>query len=267
MELRLGVILPALLPTTTMAGHSKWAGIKHKKAIVDAQRGKAFTKVVREITAAARLGGGSPDANPRLRLAIQKAREVNLPKDSLEKAIKRGTGELEGQSFEEMMIEGYGPGGVAVLVEALTDNKNRTSAEVRSLFANHGGNLAGAGSVSWLFQKKGLITLNARGLQEEALMELALNAGAEDLKVEEQQATVLSAPQHFEAVKHALQSGGLTAESADMTMIPSSTVQVTDPAQVKALLALLNALEDQEDVQHVYANFDIPDALLAEHGV
>ena len=247
-----------------MAGHSKWAGIKHKKAVVDAQRGKAFSKVIREITAAARLGGGHPEANPRLRLAIQKAREVNLPKDSLEKAIKRGTGELEGQSFEEMVVEGYGPGGVAILVEALTDNKNRTSAELRSLFTNHAGNLAGAGSVSWLFHKKGLLTLQVPGLNEERLMELALEAGAEDLTVEGGQATVISPPHSFEAVKQALQQGGFTAESVDMTMVPSSTVQVTDPAQVKALLALLNLLEDQEDVQNVYANFDIPDALLAE---
>jgi YebC/PmpR family DNA-binding regulatory protein len=250
-----------------MAGHSKWAGIKHKKAVVDAQRGKLFSKVIRELTAAARLGGGHPEANPRLRLAIQKAREGNLPKDTVEKAIKRGTGDLPGVSYDEMVMEGYGPGGVAILVEALTDNKNRTSAELRSLFTRMGGNVAGAGSVSWLFQKKGLITLTAKGLNEEQLMERVLEAGAEDLRVEEGAAAVTSSPQQFEAVKHALQQSGFAWESAELTMIPSSTVRVEDPAQVKALLALLNALEELDDTQHVYANFDIPDALLAEHGV
>lgn len=248
-----------------MAGHSKWAGIKHKKAIVDAQRGKAFSKVIREITAAARLGGGSPEANPRLRLAIQKAREVNLPKDSLEKAIKRGTGELEGQAFEEMTIEGYGPGGVAILVELLSDNKNRTSAEIRSLFAKHEGNVAGAGSVSWLFQKKGQITLQAIGLDQDRLMEAALEAGAEDLSVDGDIATVTTAPQVFEAVKQALQRAGFRWESAEVTMVPSSTVRVEDAGKARSLLALLDALEEQDDSQHVYANFDIPDAILAEH--
>ena len=248
-----------------MAGHSKWAGIKHKKAIVDAQRGKAFSKVIREITAAARLGGGNPEANPRLRLAVQKAREVNLPKDSLEKAIKRGTGELEGQAFEEMVLEGYGPGGVAVLVEAITDNKNRTSAEVRSVFTRFGSNIAGAGSVSWLFQKKGMILLNAAGLSEEKLMNTALEAGAEDLKVEEGQASIISSPHALEAVKQALQKAGFVWESAELSMVPSSTVRVDNATQAKALLSLLNGLEDHDDVQHVYANFDIPDAILAEH--
>lgn len=245
-----------------MAGHSKWAGIKHKKAVVDAQRGKLFSKLIRELTAAARLGGGSLEANPRLRLAAQKAREGNVPKDVIEKAIKRGTGDLPGVSYEEMVVEGYGPGGVAILVEALTDNKNRTSAELRSLFAKHAGNLAGAGSVSWLFQKKGLIALGGRGLDEERLMDTVLASGAEDLKVEGNQASVTTPPHAFEAVKEALQKSGLSWESAELTLVPSSTVRVTDPAQVKALLALLDVLEDQEDTQHVYANFDIPDALL-----
>ena len=248
-----------------MAGHSKWAGIKHKKAVVDAQRGKAFSKVIREITAAARLGGGHPEGNPRLRLAIQKAREVNLPKDSLEKAVKRGTGDLPGVSYEEMVLEGYGPGGVAILVEALTDNKNRTSAELRSIFTRLGGNLAGAGSVSWIFQKKGLIIINAKAASEEQLMNIVLDAGAEDLKVEGDQATVTTSPQALEGVKAALQKASIAWESADLAMVPSSTMRVEDAAQAKALLALLDALEEQEDTQHVYANFDIPDAILAEH--
>ena len=248
-----------------MAGHSKWAGIKHKKAVVDAQRGKIFSKVIRELTAAARLGGGDPDANPRLRLAAQKAREANLPKDTVEKAIKRGTGDLPGVAYEEMVIEGYGPGGVAILVELLSDNKNRTSAEIRSLFSQHGGNIAGAGSVSWLFQKKGVITLASEGLSEDKLMDLVLEAGAEDLKVDAGQATVIAPTNAFEGVKQALQKAGWSWESAELTMIPSSTVRVDDPAKAKALLALLDALEEHDDSQHVSANFDIPDALLAEH--
>ena len=205
------------------------------------------------------------EGNARLRLAVQKAREANLTKDAVEKAIKRGTGDLPGVAYEEMVIEGYGPGGVAILVEALSDNKNRTSAELRSVFSKGGGNLAGAGSVSWLFQKKGLIALAAKGLNEDRLMEIVLDAGAEDLKVEGEQATILSAPQVFEAVKQALQRQSIAWESAEITMIPSSTVRVNDPPQAKALLSLLDALEEQEDAQHVYANFDIPDAILAEH--
>ena len=248
-----------------MAGHSKWAGIKHKKAVVDAQRGKIFSKVIRELTAAARLGGGSPDANPRLRLVMQKAREVNMAKDAIEKAIKRGTGDLPGVAYEEMVIEGYGPGGVAILVELLTDNKNRTSAELRSLLSKYEGSSAGAGSVSWLFQKKGLVTVAMGGTSEDRLMEIVLEAGAEDLKVEGEQALITTSPQALEAVKQALQRASLTIESAELTMIPSSTVRVEHPAQAKTLLTLLDALEDQEDAQHVYANFDIPDALLAEH--
>lgn len=248
-----------------MAGHSKWAGIKHKKAVVDAQRGKVFSKVIRELTAAARLSGGHSEANPRLRLAVQKAREANLPKDTVEKAIKRGTGDLPGVSYEEMVMEGYGPGGVAILIEALTDNKNRTSAELRSLFTRLGGNLAGAGSVSWLFQKKGLITLNAKGVSEDRLMEIVLEAGAEDLKVESDQATVTTEPQALEAVKQVLQQQSIAWESAELTLVPSSTVRVDNPVQARSLLGLLDALEDHEDTQHVYANFDIPDAILAEH--
>jgi len=248
-----------------MAGHSKWAGIKHKKAIVDAQRGKVFSKVIKEITAAARLGGGSIEANPRLRLAVQKGREANLTKDAVDKAIKRGTGDLPGVSYEEMVMEGYGPGGVAILVELLTDNKNRTSAELRSIFTKHEGNLAGAGSVSWLFQKKGVITLPTKGFSEDQLMEIVLEAGAEDLKMEGEQAIVISSPHAFEAVKQALQQRSIAWESSEMTMIPSSTVRVDHPSQAKALLALLDLLEDHDDTQHVYANFDIPDAILAEH--
>ena len=248
-----------------MAGHSKWAGIKHKKAVVDAQRGKLFSRIIREVTSAARLGGGNPEANPRLRFAVQKAREANMTKDQIEKAIKRGTGDLPGVTYDEMVVEGYGPRGVAILVELLTDNKNRTSAEMRSLFTRLGGNLAGAGSVSWQFQKKGLVILNAKGLTEDRVMDIVLDAGAEDLKTEGDQITVTTAPHSLETVKQALEQQSIAWESADLTMIPSSTIQVNDPAQAKALLALLDALEDHEDTQHVYANFDMPEALLAEH--
>jgi YebC/PmpR family DNA-binding regulatory protein len=248
-----------------MSGHSKWAGIKHKKAIVDAQRGKAFTKVVREITVAAKIGGGSPDGNSRLRLAIVKAREANLPKDKIEQAIKKGTGDLPGVAYEETVIEGYGPGGVAIFAQILTDNKNRTTAELRSLFTKHNGNVAGAGSVAWIFQKQGLLTVKMAGLSEDRLMEIVLEAGADDLKVDGELATVTTNPHAFEAVKEALQKASIHCESAEVTMHPTSTVRVDDPSQAKSLLHLLDALEEHDDIQHVYANFDMPDALLAEH--
>ncbi len=248
-----------------MAGHSKWAGIKHKKAIVDAQRGKAFTKVVREITVAAKHGGGSPDGNPRLRLAISKAREVNLPKDKIEQAIKKGTGELPGVAYEEMVLEGYGPGGVAILVQALTDNKNRTTAELRSIFTKHGGNVAGAGSVSWLFHKKGSITVSSKLVDEDRLMNLVIEAGADDMTRDGDLYAIATEPQHFEAVKQALTAATIAWESADLTLIASSSVRVDHPSQGKQLLTLLDQLEDHDDVQHVYANFDMPDSILAEH--
>jgi len=248
-----------------MAGHSKWAGIKHKKAIVDAQRGKAFSKVVREITVAAKHGGGSPDGNPRLRLAISKARDVNLPKDKIEQAIKKGTGELPGVVYDETGIEGYAPGGVAVLVQALTDSKNRTTAELRNIFVTHGGNVAGAGSVAWQFQKKGSIVVGVKLIDEERLLNLALEAGAQDMSRDGEFYTILTDPQHLEVVKHALAALPIRWESADLALIPSSLVRVEDPALARRILTLLDDLEDHDDVQHVFANFDIPDAILAEH--
>ncbi len=248
-----------------MSGHSKWSGIKHKKAIVDAQRGKAFTKVVREITVAAKIGGGSPDGNARLRLAISKAREAYLPKDKIEQAIKKGTGDLPGVSYEETNIEGYGPGGVAIFAQVLTDNKNRTSAELRSLFVRHHGNIAGAGSVAWIFQKKGLIIIKASAASEDRLMDIVLEAGAEDLKVEGDLVTITTDPHALEPVKEALHQAGIACESADLTMLPTLTVRVADAGPAKSLLGLLDALEDHDDIQHVYANFDIPDEILAEH--
>ncbi len=248
-----------------MSGHSKWSGIKHKKAIVDAARGKVFSKISRELTVAARLGGGSPESNAHLRLVIAKARAANMPKDNVEKAIKKGTGELPGVSYEDMVLEGYGPGGVAVLVELLSDNKNRATAEVRSLFTRHNGNLAGAGSVAWLFQKKGLVTVGAKQVDEERLMGLVLDAGAEDIRQEGESFAVTTDPHHLEPVKHALAAAGIEPESADLTRIASSSVRVDDAHHAKQLLTLLDELEDHDDVQHVYANFDIPDAILAEH--
>ena len=248
-----------------MSGHSKWSGIKHKKAIVDAQRGKTFSKIIRELTVAARMGGGDPSANPRLRLVMSKAREANLPKETLEKAVKRGTGDLPGQSYEEMVFEGYGPGGVAILIEALTDNKNRTAAQLRSLLTKHGGNVAGAGSVSWLFQKKGLITVPIDGMSEDKLMEIALDAGADDLTVEGSQATITTSPQRLEQVKAVLQKASVAWETAELTLAPSSTVRVEDSDKAKNLLTLLDALDDNDDTQHVYANFDIPDKILEAH--
>ncbi len=248
-----------------MAGHSKWAGIKHKKAVVDAQRGKAFSKVVREIMVAAKHGGGSPEGNPRLRLAITKARDINMPKDKIEQAIKKGTGELPGVSYEEMVLEGYGPGGVAILVQALTDNKNRTTSELRNVFTSHSGNVAGAGSVSWLFQKQGSVVVTAKLIDEDRLMNLVLDAGAEDISRDGESFVIATTPQDLERVKQVLTTNRIAWESADLTLVASSSVRVDDPGQAKHLLTLLDKLEDHDDVQHVFANFDIPDSILAEH--
>lgn len=247
-----------------MSGHSKWSSIKHKKGAADAKRGQIFTKLIKEITAAARAGGGSPDGNPKLRLAVAKAKEANMPKDNIDKAIQRGTGELPGVTYEEVVYEGYAPGGIAVLVEALTDNKNRTTAEIRNIFNKNGGNLAGAGSVAWIFQKKGYMLVEKSKVDEERLMELVLGAGAEDLKSSEEAAyEVTTSIKEFEPVKHALKNANIPWQSADLTMLPSSTVPVGDEAAARKILAFMDALEEHEDVSHAYANFDIPDTILA----
>ena len=261
-----GFLLSGVYPlwyTETMSGHSKWASIKHKKGAADAKRGQLFTKLIKEITAAARAGGGSVDGNPRLRLALAKAKEGNMPKDNIERAIKKGTGELPGISYEEVMYEGYAPGGVAVLVEALTDNKNRTTAEIRNIFTKHGGNMAGAGSTAWIFHKKGYILVDKTKADEEKLMEAALGAGAEDLKTEGLAFEVLTAVKDLDTVKEALAKAGIPAQSAELTMIPDSTVPVKDEESAKKVLAFVEALEDHDDVNHAYANFDIPDEILA----
>lgn len=244
-----------------MSGHSKWAGIKHKKALTDAKKGQVFTKLIKELTIAARSGGGDPDTNARLRLAISKAKESNMPKDNIEKAVKRGTGELPGITYEEVVYEGYGPGGVAVMVEATTDNKNRTTAELRNIFSRKGGNMAGAGSVSWLFHKKGYILVEKKAIDEDTLMSLALDNGAEDFSAEDDSFSITTPVEKLEKVKLALVSGGISVTSAELTMIPSSYIKLNGDV-AKSLLSFVEALEDHEDVQNVYANFDIPDDIL-----
>ena len=247
-----------------MSGHSKWAGIKHKKALIDAKRGKLFSKLNKEITVAAKTGGGDPSANPRLRLAIAKAKEANVPSDNIERAIKKGTGELPGVNYEQISYEGYGPGGVAIVVEALTDNKNRTTAEIRNLFSSKGGNLAGSGSVNWLFRRKGFIVVNKAKAEEDKLMSIAIESGAEDLKTEEDTYEIVTDIKDYEKVRAALKEKGIEQEAAEITMIPSSYVKLQGK-QAEQVLNLIESLEDHDDVQNVYANFDIPDEVLQQH--
>ncbi len=246
-----------------MSGHSKWATIKHKKGALDAKRGALFTKLIKEITVAARNGGGNPDANPRLRTALMKAKEANMPSDNIERAIKKGTGELPGVTYEEVTYEGYGPAGVAILIEALTDNKNRTTAEIRSVLEKKGGNMSGAGSVAWQFAKKGFIVLKKEAADEERLMSIALDAGAADFIADKDSYEITTEPQDFEKVKKALGDAKISQETAEITMIPSTTVKLAGN-DAKNVLGLVEALEDNEDVQHVYANFDIPDEVLQQ---
>ncbi len=245
-----------------MSGHSKWAGIKHKKAKVDAQRGKVFTKIIREITVAARVGGGDPGGNPRLRTAVLAAKAVNMPADNIDRAIKKGTGELEGVSYEEITYEGYGPGGVAVRVAVLTDNKNRTVGEIRKVFSRHGGNLGESGCVAFLFDKRGYILVDAKKVDEDRLMSVALEAGAEDMQQEDSHVAVTTHPKGFERVRDALVKNGIQPLSAEITMLPKSTVKL-DGKPAEQMLKLMEELEEHDDVQHVYANFDIPEELMA----
>lgn len=249
-----------------MSGHSRWAGIKHKKALVDAKRGKAFTKIIKEITIAARMGGGNPDNNPRLRKAIEDAREANMPQDNIKKAIQRGTGELPGVHYEELVYEGYGPKGVAVLCEIATDNKNRTSSEIRKIFSQHGGNMGEAGCVNWMFSSKGLITIDKKQSDEDKLLTLALEAGAEDLKTDDEDIyEITTKPEDFETVKSALNKAAIAVASAEVTLVPQTTVPLTGK-DAESMLALMNDLENHEDVKNVYANFDIPKELLEKLG-
>lgn len=245
-----------------MSGHSKWKTNKSRKTAADAKKGAVYTKLIKEITAIAREGGGDPDTNARLRAVMQKAKEANMPSDNVKTAIKRGTGELPGVSYEEVVYEGYGPAGVAIMVETLTDNKNRTSAEVRNIFSKKGGNLAGAGSVSWMFNTKGFIVIDTSKVKEEQLLDIVLEAGAEDMKVEGDTYEVITQPKDLENVKGAISKHNIEWQSAEIMKIPSSSVKVASEQNAKSLLALIDALEEQEDVQNVYSNFDIPDELL-----
>ena len=245
-----------------MSGHSHWSGIKHKKGAIDAKRGKLFSKLAKYITTAARRSGGDPDSNLKLRYALDKARAASMPKDTIERAVKKGTGELGGAVPDELIYEGYAAGGVAVLVDVLTDNRNRTAGEIRKMFELRGGALAGAGSVAWMFERKGFIAVNAEGVDEEKLMELALDAGAEDMVRSGEQFEITSKVEDFESVRQALTKAGIAMEVAELTQIPKNTVPVTEQTIAKRILDLMNELEDHEDVQGVHANFDIPDELL-----
>ncbi len=245
-----------------MSGHSKWSTIKHKKGATDAKRGKIFTRLIKEITVAARMGGGDPDGNPRLRSAIASAKTENMPKDNIVRAIKKGTGELEGAIYDEILYEGYGPGGVAVLVECMTDNRNRTVADVRHFFAKSNGNLGESGCVGWMFDKKGFLQVEKEGITEEQLMEMALEAGAEDVLEEDDEFQVITAPEAFDAVRDALEANKVRFIDASITMIPQNNIEVTDEKIAISLLKLLENLEDHDDVQTVHANFDIDDELM-----
>jgi YebC/PmpR family DNA-binding regulatory protein len=246
-----------------MSGHSKWSTIKHKKAAVDARRGKLFTKAIRELTSAARAGGGSPESNPRLRTAIAAARSANMPADTIQRAIKKGTGELPGEVYEEVTYEGYGAGGVAILVDVLTDNRNRTVAEIRHQFAKHGGNMGEAGCVAWMFGRTGLITVDMNQSDEDTLLEIVLEAGGDDVRVEGDVYEIRTTPEAFEEVRTALEQRGLTLGLAEITLLPQSTIQV-DGKQAEQVIRLMEVLDDHDDVRKAYANFDIPDAVLAE---
>ncbi|MBI5249657.1 MAG: YebC/PmpR family DNA-binding transcriptional regulator [Desulfomonile tiedjei] len=239
-----------------MSGHNKWSTIKHKKGAADAKRGKIFSKFIKEITIAARMGGGDLEGNPRLRTAVNAARAANMPKDNIERAVKRGTGEIEGVNYEEIVYEGYGPGGVAVLVEALTDNKNRTVAEIRHIFDKHSGNLGESGCVSWMFDKKGMIEVTSSGLTEDEVMELALENGAQDVSNEGDSFEITTDPSEFEVVRKAVEQKGWKVDMAEITMIPQTTVKL-DGKKAEQMLKMMDALDDHDDLQRVYANFDI----------
>lgn len=247
-----------------MSGHSKWSTIKRKKGANDAKRGKIFTRLIKEITVAARQGGGDPEGNPRLRSAISSAKSENMPKDNIARAIQKGTGEIEGEIYDEIMYEGYGPGGVAVLVECLTDNRNRTVADVRHYFAKSNGNLGESGCVAYMFDKKGLILVDKEKVSEEELMEVALEAGADDILEEEEEFQIMTAPEDFDSVREALEEGGVSFIDAHVSMIPQNTIEVAEEKVARALLKLIESLEDHDDVQNVYANFDIDDSLMEQ---
>jgi YebC/PmpR family DNA-binding regulatory protein len=245
-----------------MSGHSKWATTKHKKAAIDAKRGKIFTKITKEITVAAKLGGGDPDGNPRLRTAVAKAKGVSMPADNIKRAIQKGTGELPGVAYEEITYEGYGPNGVAIIIEVLTDNRNRTVSEIRHIMEKLGKGMGESGCVSWMFHKKGYIVVARAKADEEKLMSLALDAGAEDMQTEDDNFVITTAPNDFEKVKKALEDAGIPLEVAEQTMLPQTYVKLEGEKEAGQMLRLMDAIEDNDDVQNVYANFDIPDEVL-----
>ncbi|MFH2045679.1 MAG: YebC/PmpR family DNA-binding transcriptional regulator [Pseudomonadota bacterium] len=242
-----------------MSGHSKWSSIKHKKGAADAKRGKTFTKIIKEITVAARMGGGGdPNSNPRLRTAMLAAKAENMPKENIERAIKKGTGELEGVSYEEITYEGYGPSGAAVLVESLTDNKNRTVADIRHIFSKSGGNLGENGCVGWMFEKKGYITVSKEKVSEETIMEIALEAGAEDIREDVEVFEIITGTDDFESVKSALDNASIICEESEITMLPKTTTNL-EGKDAEKMIRLMETLEDSDDVQKVYTNADIPE--------
>ena len=245
-----------------MSGHSKWSTIKHKKGATDAKRGKIFTKVIKEITVAARIGGGDVDGNPRLRLAVQKAKEVNMPQENVTRAIKKGTGELEGVQYQEISYEGYGPGGVAIFMEVMTDNKNRTISELRAVLDKNGGNMGENGCVAWIFEKKGIITIMISEKDEEELLELVMDAGGDDLQTVDDYYEITTSVESFESVRKSIENSGLKVQSAQLTRIPQNTVNVEEK-NCKSLLRLMDMLEDHDDIQKVYSNFDITDELMS----
>ena len=245
-----------------MAGHSKWANIKHKKGAADKKKAKVFARITKEIIVAARDGGGDPDANPRLRTALTAARSANMPNANIERAIKKGTGELEGESFEELNYEGYGPGGFAVYVECLSDNKNRTASEIRMIFDRNGGNLAGQGAVMWMFHRKSRFIVTGEHADEDQLMELLIDAGAEDISVEDGVAEILSDPEYFEAISKALEEAAIPIEESGIIYHPENTMEIKDEHQAKQALRLIEKLEDQDDVQAVHSNLDIPEDIM-----
>ncbi len=244
-----------------MSGHSKWHSIKHKKAKVDAQRGKIFTRLIKELTVAARMGGGDPESNARLRTAMATAKAANMPANNIERAIKKGTGELPGVTYEEITYEGYGPAGVAIMVDTMTDNKNRTVAEIRYIMGKNGGNVGANGCVAWMFHSKGIIIVEAEGVDEDELLEISLEAGAEDMTNEDGVFQITTDPASFEDVRSALEEAGVDMESAELSKIPENTVEVSEKDAPK-VLRLMDALENHDDVQNVYANFDIPEDIL-----
>src|SRR5258706_1307683 len=246
-----------------MSGHSRWAGIKHKKAIIDSKRGKIFTRIIREVMVAARQGGGKPEGNPRLRKAIEDAKAVNMPSENIKRGIQKGTGELPGVTIEEVTYEGYGPGGVAVFVEATTDNKNRTTSEIRHLFSDHGGHMGESNCVAWMFENKGIIAISKKEVSEDKLTSLAIESGAEDIKTDDGEVfEVITAPSDFEAIKVKITEAKIPFESAAIHFVPKNTVKLEDEGDARKVLELMDDLNEHEDVKSVTANFDIPQAIL-----